>query len=392
MRGAQEWLFQLPLVGGVLFLTTFFLAPDQHELRLVFNWAVVLPTLLLLPWRWRDIKYPGPTALVGLALAGWLCLSIYWGDSAGFSYFRHELMNPLSVALLVVAAIFAGMVDPKRWPPLEALLVGLGCIVALLALYDFASLGQGSPDSLGWPRLEGRGILKNPLVIAALLGVCILLAVVRFHCASSFLAGLPWLLAATPMAVAMGATQSRGPMLALFLALPFVVLSKDPIGRRHWLLVAVLLISTVLAVANMRTLSSTLTRGEGTGFRAGIWHSVVKETAPQWIVGQGLRASRSVEVGNERFPHSHNSLLSVFRFGGLIGATLFLAFWGLILREASCLPTEIRKRLVPWLVFGFACQLTNGTFPFVRPGYDWFLTWLPIAFTLAARQGRLAHP
>lgn len=392
MIGVQAWLFRLPIAGGVLFLMAFFLVPDQHELRLVFNWAVVLPTLLLLPWRWRDIKHPGPTALVGMALAGWLCLSVYWGDSAGFSYFRYELMNPLFVALLVIAAMFAGMADPKRWPPLEVLLIGLGCVVALLALYDYAALGQGSPDIPGWPRLEGRGILKNPLVIAALLGVCILLAIVRFHCASSFLTGLPWLLAATPMAVAMVATQSRGPILALLIALPFAVRSKASGERRHWIWFAILLAGVVFAVANMRLLYSTLMRGEGTGFRAGIWHSVVKETAPDWIVGQGLRVNRSVKVGNEMFPHSHNSLLSVFRFGGLVGASLFMAFWGSVLRGAYRLPDEIRRGLVPWLVFGFVCQLTNGTFPFLRPGYDWFLTWLPIAFALAARQGRLAQP
>lgn len=381
MIAARAWLSQLPVVGGILFLAAFFLAPDRHELRLAFNWAVLLPTLLLLPWRWREIKYPEPVASIGLVLAGWLCLSIFWGDSAEVSYFWSQLLNPVFVVVLVIAATFAGVADPKRWPPLDFLLVGLGCLVSILALSEYAAVADGST----WPRLVGQGILKNPLVIASVLGVCILLAVARFHYASRFLAGLPWLLAAMPMGVTMVATQSRGPLLALLLALPLVVLGKAPGARRHWLLLAILLVGTVLVAANMRTLSSTLMRGDGTGFRAGIWHSVVEETAPEWVAGQGLRASRSVKVGNETFPHCHNSLLSVFRFGGLIGASLFLVFWGLILREAARLPTEMRRRLVPWLVFGFACQLTNGTFPFVRPGYDWFLTWLPAALCLAAR-------
>lgn len=375
--------------GWLTFIAAFFVAPDRHELRLVFNWLVLLPVAASLPWIVPSPRIPRLATGAVFACLCWFCLSTAWGPSAGIAFPVHEAANLFLIAGLLLATV--SVVRHARWlvRDLDAVIATLGCIVAMisLAMHYLATLHQGTPPHL--IRLAGPGILRNELVLASILGVSLLLAAVRYYRSPSAGASAIWLAACVPLLVAMLGTLSRGPLLALLAALPLVALSSRAQARRHLAPLACLAVAAGIAASMPDFLDHAAQRGFDPSHRDQIWRAVIEETADDWIIGQGLRAERQVDIGGLAFPHEHSHFLSVFRHSGAVGAGLFaLAFLALI-REAARLPLWERSAFLPWLVYGFGCQLTNGTFPLSRPNYEWLLLWVPAACCLALRQSRL---
>lgn len=381
--------------GWTLFIAAFFLAPDRHELRLAFNWGVLLPTALALPWlagasRLSRLSFSPPRrlALAAGAMAGWLCLSSLWGASAGIGYLLRELENALLVAALVVATHAVARMRPRLIASLEPLIVALGCAAALAALAPhLAPLARGETAPLA-PRLAGLGILRNELVLASVLGVAALCAVAGYYRSMAGRRAVLWLLPLAPVLAAMLASLSRGPLLALLVALPLLAaLARVPL-RRHLAPIGGALLAAVLLAGIPELVDHALARGLDPSHRDVIWRAAIDETAGDWLFGQGLREQRGLDVDAMRFGHAHSSLLSVYRFAGAVGVALFVAFLAELLRAAAALPAQPRLTLLPWLVYGILCQLSNGAFPLARPSYDWLLLWVPMALCIALRRPR----
>jgi len=370
------------------FIAAFFAAPDQHELRLVFNWFVLLPVAAGLPWIVPAMRLPSLATGAILACAGWLCLSSTWGASTGIDISIHEVKNVVMIAGLVLATAAVARHEPRLLRNLDAVVAALGAGVALIALaaHFAATMRHGTPPAPA--RLTGLGILRNELVLASVLGVAFLLAVARYYRSTSAGTAAAWLVACVPMLVAMLGTLSRGPMLALLAALPMVALSSRTRAPRHLAPLACLAVAAGLVSLMPELVEHAGLRGFDPSHRDRIWRAVLDETAGDWVIGQGIRAERQVDIGGMAFPHEHSHLLSVFRFAGATGVALFsLAFLSLV-RESARLPICERSTFLPWLVYGFGCQLTNGTFPLSRPSYEWLLLWVPAACCLALRQPR----
>jgi O-antigen ligase len=112
-------------------------------------------------------------------------------------------------------------------------------------------------------------------------------------------------------------------------------------------------------------------------YRPAIWSAVLAETRGKEPFGQGWRDDQSVHTSEQRFGHSHNFLLGIYRFSGLVGLLLFIAMIGLLLYRCAQLRKDVAVPLAAWLLYGICLNVTNGRFPVSAPGGDWFFFWLP---------------
>lgn len=374
--------------GWLTFISAFFVAPDRHELRLVFNWLVLLPVAVGLPWIVPSLRVPRLATGAIVACLCWFCLSATWGPSAGIAFLIHETTNLFMIAGLLLATVSVVRHAPWLVRDLDVAIAALGCIVAMisLAMHFLATLNHVTPHAP--VRLTGPGILRNELVLASILGVSLVLTAVRYYRSPSAGASAIWLAACVPLLAAIFGTLSRGPILALLAALPLVALSSRAHALRHLAPLACLAVAAGIAASMPDLVDHAAQRGFEPSHRDRIWRTVIEETADDWIIGQGLRAERQVDIGGMMFPHEHSHFLSVFRHSGAVGVGLFAFAFLALIREATRLPIRERSAFLPWLVYGFGCQLTNGTFPLARPSYEWLLLWVPAACCLALRQTR----
>lgn len=86
------------------------------------------------------------------------------------------------------------------------------------------------------------------------------------------------------------------------------------------------------------------------------------------------------------FPHPHNLVIDIFRFGGFAGLLMFIfpilyfLFKGMQLAKGNVL---IRFCLA-WLIASIAIMSVYGQQPITRPGgYIWFLYWMPLVLLTA---------
>lgn len=91
--------------GWLTFISAFFVAPDRHELRLVFNWLVLLPVAASLPWIIPSLRIPRVATGAIFACLCWFCLSTAWGPSAGIAFPFHEAANVFMIAGLLLATV-----------------------------------------------------------------------------------------------------------------------------------------------------------------------------------------------------------------------------------------------------------------------------------------------
>ena len=404
--------------GWCAFVLSVFVASDGHHVRIAFNWLVLAPLVLVAgglavrgAGAWRQWRLHGQEAVDLRALAfglgalwlvaGYFVASVLWAgappDVDGTSVVR-ELKNPLYLSALAVAATMAVAAAPRWMGALDRVVIG-ACVVAVLAALTVHLATHGAANAL-LHRMQGLGALRNELVIASVAGVCALLALARHAAAETPAARMHWLAVVCLLLVAMLMTQSRGPLFAWLLAAAVLLAcARRNLRDLAWCAVvgavAVVGLNLALPEAGERIADAVRQRGLDFSFRDWIWAAVADETRGQFWFGQGLRGDRQVVTAVGVFPHEHNSVLASWRFGGAVGLLLFVGLCGGALWLAARLGPargNARAMLLPWLVFGMVCQLTNGGFPFGRPAYDWWLIWIPAAWALALNVVPLAEP
>ena len=176
-------------------------------------------------------------------------------------------------------------------------------------------------------------------------------------------------------------SKSRGPLIALSLC-AFLIVWR----YAAWQWAVVMLGVSLLALAGLtftpmgEHLYSRLT---DSSFRPAIWHSAWDAFCHSPVIGLGLHYPLKIVTPQGVFDHSHNLLLDILRFGGLIGLGLFLWAVALTSLRAWRLGTEQTRFWVILLGFGFVCILTDGKVPLQGPNNFWLLLWIPMGILLA---------
>jgi O-antigen ligase len=331
--------------------------------------APALFALIVAPHNLRPILRE-PMVLVFLVFSAWLLLSLSWtqaDDGLGGLAKR-----PLYVFMMFAACALVACKDEQlllKTLRIGALLAALAALINLYVYFTGPSAGA---------RLIGTGALRNPLLTSHVLG---------FFCAYWIAAWLTrserhdWLpiLLALPLLAALLATGSRTPLLALALTSLWMLLIT---GRRALYLVAALGLAAAISIA----LAPELLLQRGLSFRPQLWSEAIRQASEHLWIGHGFDSQFVFDIEGIGLTLSdpHNVELAVLLELGLVGLSLWLLMYGLILLRCLQQRHQGKFQLASALVvYGLSAGLSEGSNFFSRPNENWFLIWIPLSLAAA---------
>lgn len=380
-------------VGFFGFVFGYFLFPSHGFHTWFFDLLVLFPWLFLVPFYPQIVPYQERLFLLTTVLIVYLWITVFWStDLSLYAVWDFGRLVVYLVCLLSTVWLVATQYPDSEDFLFRGLII-VGAIHALVSLtFHFSTFG------LQFAVLNPLGRMNNPVRAAHVYGAVALLAAWSYLNESRRKAAALDGLAAITLLTAMVFTKARGPLVMWFVSMGFVILLTKGTSE-HKLRLCLregLLLGGVILLG---TLVSGTQRWEAVlptqyGFRLDIWPAVLRDVPNFLWFGQGVRDDTRVFLDSGLvFANSHNFLLSVLRFGGLVGLSLMLIQLGYSFLTAFRNGTANSRLWGILLIYGCLSLLTSGKYPLRKPTETWLIFWIPIAFLCAwdARKRRDGH-
>lgn len=363
----------LPL--GLLFIASgFVLAPEPVWAMLFYVGGVPLVLWRVLPAMRPLLR--DKLVLLPLLLIGWLALALLWSPPAQSGPSRWLWLWNCFCTL----GFFLSMLHlaGKHSRQLTTTLIVAGGLNAAWAVGRFLAAGVGD-------RMHGWAETRHPILGAAIIGLCLILALGRIAKARG-MARLALLAAVAVMAAFIWLTGSRGPLAATAAGCAVLLLG---LPRRRVLAGAAVLVAAVavMHLANPRIIGDLVEHmsERGWSMRLGIWQQSLEMIATQPLFGHGLTAL--LPRPDNQFPH--DLYLSTWLYGGAIGLALLLGSFLLVARglwRAAPVGNQggwERLSLAGMGVCVCVVGLTDLSQVVKGPGPMWYILWVPLALCIA---------
>jgi O-antigen ligase len=223
----------------------------------------------------------------------------------------------------------------------------------------------------------------NVIDLAGYCGVGILISAMLLKEKGSHLLYIPIAI----MLVMLLLTQSRGPLIALALAL-CCTLHLQVFTRRN-LLAAIALVIVVALVFMLTPVGDMLLErfeelGTQSGLRLSIWHHTLMEVAGQPWLGRGIGYELNfINYSTEHITTTHSVYFGALLKGGIIGLLLLLAVIACGLWRAWRKRRDDSRYGLAMLMFALVFMASQGMFIISNPRETWILFWLPMAIALS---------
>ncbi|MCY1269795.1 O-Antigen ligase [compost metagenome] len=364
----RRWL----VLGYLALLTGLFWLANSSLYTKVFYGLMAFPALLALvynPRRLGDLVRE-PMLLAFLALSAWLLLSLTWSgtedDPGGLA------KRPLYVFMLFASCTLIALEDRELL--LKALKAG-AALATVAALVSLAFYLMKPPP--GW-RLIGIGALRNPLLTSHVFGMFCAYWIAVWLTRDIQRDWIPILLC-VPLLIALMATGSRTPLLALALVSVWMLIMTP---RRAVYLMAA---GVVLMAASFFAFPELLLK-RGVSFRPQLWSDAFSQAMQHPWFGHGFDSRFTFHAKGLGISMSdpHNVELAVLLELGLVGLLLWLMMYGFGIWR--CFSQRQHKGFTvasAMLVYGIGAGLTEGSSFLSRPNESWFLIWIPLALVAA---------
>lgn len=340
-------------------------------------WAMLFYLGVLAPWLWQlRTQPPWPTdagGVAGIALIVWFTLATAWDHAADGHLGAHLIWiwNGLNTLAFFLAgrAVFGSAGEGRE--RLVSVLIGCGAANAVI------SFGRALVLGFSGGRMNGWAETRHPILGAAIMAVCVLLA------ASRLLQGRAVRL--NGVAVLLGllfivATGSRGPLIAVGAALALLLLGLRP--KLLVILAAAALAALFLAHLAAPGLDAALREHllqRGWSSRLDIWDLALREIARRPLFGYG--PSARLDRAEDNFPH--DLFLSTLFYSGAVGLVLLLALLALALRGAwQVRPAAERWTLLALLLNTLLTGVSDLSQVTKGPSPMWYIVWLPVILAL----------
>jgi O-antigen ligase len=366
----------------LLFVAEFYFIPEDKWHSNLFRVGLLLPFLLVFPWRQFAARLAGsPTLVIAGLLITSLLLSLIWSNSTEIDMADKMLLHGLYIAGFVLIGSDILVRHPGHDARLFYWLGWLIVITGALSIWWFYQ-DHNFPRA----RLRAIGQLRHPGFAASLYGFVGLyhfMAVPYVTAARAWRRWLPGVLAVAMAALVIVLTQSRG----IFLATLLVLLLGALITREKRYLVALACIGLAVAVAAVGWSDELLTMVSRRGWdshRLAIWQQALAQIAQAPLFGHGLLVDTSISIRGTAIGHPHNILLSTALYGGLVSAGLLLWLMLRVLHQGWrywLSEQDIKPLLLS--TFGIIYLMTDGYRLISNPFPNWIYFWLPVIWTIS---------
>lgn len=201
--------------------------------------------------------------------------------------------------------------------------------------------------------------------------------------------GRKWLYIFTPILFAtLLLTQSRGPLLAMVVALIIIFMIKPSLSKKHILYAIIVCAITLFAISLTQFSDVFIKRMESSYqqsfIRLGIWHHTLDLVKDKWLFGWGYDKALAYKLNaSKTISTTHTIYLASLLKGGVIGFGLLISviIYGLA-RTVNHLKNNHNTEASLFL-FSILYYLTQGMFIIGNPQEFWFLFWFPLAVVLS---------
>jgi hypothetical protein len=378
-------------VGILLFLTSFFWAPTRDFMHVVYGLTFFAPVLLVLLLRKPDFnQYGGWFTGLALIYAGYASISTLWSDAPRLEFFAQ---NFLFLAVWLAGTAWLASRNQLNVERVYSVLIVCGAVaaVAFQIIFHVQGYAVGYATDVGTRLgLVGFGVTRNSNTIGMVFGSTTVLAYIWWLQSKGWQEGVGRFLLLLLNLSTVLATQSRGPILSLALALGLgFAFYRGPSRKWKTHIVAVLLLFGGFTVAIQQQLIPNRwdSASMASSLRPEIWQHMITKTVEEHLwFGAGLVKTTRIHVPGEeaRLPfthHAHNAFVDAFYWTGLVGLILMCAHMIYVLRYWSNLSKMLPLFL--WFLFGCLTALVDrpGFFEHLTP--HWFVYWIPAGLIAA---------
>lgn len=383
LTNLQQRMLQLMAFGYLIFLAAYFLIPNMSDMRKVFGFLVLLPSLFVARWLWRRVPKTPLRSLL-LAYIGWMLLSAFWSRHFDLSEFGKLMMYALYLVDFMMVTVYLASLQAAQ---LDRMLHGIALLAALVAA---GSIGWWySQHAFPQSRMVGWGPNNNPNSSAVVYGWAGLLSA---HLASCSLHGPSRRVFVICALVALSVvflTQNTGIILAATAAMSLIfLLSQQRQGR-----------TSALGLGIVLLLIAGLVLAYSLGLLNRLLHSDLFNSVSQWRAllawlgfdSLGIPANPEagqVMIGGEglTFSRAHNAFLMAVRDGGVIAGLLLTALLLAALRRSwQVFRASGQGVYLALLLFSFLCMLTETDQLISKPNYIWLMFWWPLILLIATQ-------
>jgi hypothetical protein len=373
---AKKVLYFWILTSLSLFLLGHFIFPTSSKQNTFFYLAVCLPSILTILPVIRTIDFKNIFTLSLFILIFYLFInslwSIHYTTEQSLKYFRHAV----TLFALFFSLHYINVNNKKYTLFIFNALLAAAFFHALFYIHDHFTR-YNNPLSIRF----GHDYY-NPIDAAIYAGIPLLLCVYFLIQSKKPLDNLIYFSLSIPFLLIILLSKSRGVQISITASILFLSIITN-IDYKKILLYFLSFVACGIAILSFTdsNLGQLFDRGLKIPYRPEIWATSFKESIQYFWFGQGASHRPPLTLSNGMvFHHSHNTLLAVFRMGGILGAVIFLSnlfltfYWGL--KYLS----DVEKLWLVWLFFGILCLMTNGQYPLTRPTSLWFAYWIPVFF------------
>lgn len=365
-----KWIYY----ATTLFLLGYFIFPTTKLHNLFLHVGLCVPVLLILPVVYKNIRPSNWILISALGLAAYLFLnslwSIHYSPAQSLKYFGYLL----ALYCLIGGIYFSQSLDADYSVHLLKAFIVIGSLHYMYGIWEhFQEFEEPLAQRYSY----------RPIDEAIFAGMLFLMSLWLIMDQSRWSHKLAILALAIPFVLVMLLSKSRGPQLAFLLSLPLFAYFRGMKIKNFVLMALALFFLTAAVLFFTGTAKQIFSRGLEFPYRIDIWMISLREGIEYFWFGQGMSEQAPIFVDGNKFNHSHNILLSIFRMGGITGAVLFMLNFVLCLWVGFKQEKPLTKLWVLLLFFGVICLMTNGRYPLTRHNSIWLPYWIPIAFIAA---------
>ncbi len=378
----SQWAVLVPLFAG-------FVTPSTPSWALIFYLTAIPSILLTLKRGWRP-DWHNPALVAMLCLWGWTALTIAWNhhfDVHGKTTI-YWIVNALWTLILMLNFVSAAEDEPRTRDRVMLVLIYGAAINALISVVLFVLKG----DFTG--RLWGWGLTGNPVMGAAIMDICLLLALNQALVNARH--RLPVIISGLLMLAFLVLSYSRSALLAAGVVVLLLALGKRPL--------AAVLVFAGLAVGALvfwkfgpvlfPTLWDNLA-SRGDDCHVQLWQASWHAIRVHPIIGYGPSATLPHMDGKycPPYPAPHSLYLSTLYYSGAIGLGLFAVTIVLLWRHLLAATRGFSRRL--WLSVGLV-PLIVGLTDLVQiikgPSVMWYILWVPMLLVVTLPKRAAGQP